>query len=111
MLSKKGQALVEFIIVMPVLIFTMMGMVDLANVIQNKYALESDLDVIVDLYRDGKSGEINSYIDEKKIEVSYEPNGDLTKVIITKKIKIYTPGLNNVLGKNHEIEVSRSIYE
>ena len=38
MKKNKGQALVEFIIIIPVLLLLLMGMIDFGNIIHKKYA-------------------------------------------------------------------------
>ena len=49
-MNNRGQALVEFVIILPILIFTCLAVFDLGNIIVKKYALENDLDTIVNMY-------------------------------------------------------------
>ena len=110
MKRNSGQALVEFILVLPVLLIILLGIVDFANIIQNKYKLESNLDTVVDLYRQDRTIELEQYLSDEKLIIDYEVDDTFTKVILKKKIDIITPGLNIVLNDPYETKVERVIY-
>ena len=55
MKNNKGQALVEFVIIMPIFIFIVLAMFDLGNIIIKKYELENNLDTIVNMYEENKN--------------------------------------------------------
>lgn len=57
MKNNKGQALVEFVIIMPIFIFIVLAMFDLGNIIIKKYELENNLDTIVNMYEENKNEE------------------------------------------------------
>ena len=42
-MNKKGQALVEFILILPVLLLILMAMIDIGNIFLKKYELENSL--------------------------------------------------------------------
>lgn len=111
MRKNSGQALVEFIIILPILLLILLGMVDFGNIMLKKYDLESTLDTVIDLYRDDREVELSSFLEREKIKVSYEIDNDFTKIILTKEIDIITPGLNVVLSDPYLIQVERVIYE
>ena len=111
MKKNSGQALVEFIIILPVLLLIMIGMVDFGNIIYKKYNLESELDTVVDLYRHKRLIELEQYITEQEIDFQYENGNTFTKIILTKKIDIIAPGLNLILDSPYEVTVERVIYE
>ena len=50
MKSNKGQALVEFIMIIPIFIFILLAIVDFGNIIYQKYQLENNIDTIADMY-------------------------------------------------------------
>lgn len=110
MKRNSGQALVEFILVLPVLLIILLGIVDFANIIQSKYKLESNLDTAVDLYRQNRTIELKKYLLDEKLTIDYEVDNTFTKVILKKKIDIITPGLNVALNDPYEISVERVIY-
>ena len=111
MKNSKGQALVEFIIVLPVLLLIIMAIIDLGNIFTKKYSLENDLDVVSNLYKEEKHDTINNYVKENNLSIFYEREEEFIKINISKNININTPILNNILGKNYKIETSKIIYE
>lgn len=111
MKNSKGQALVEFIIVLPILLLIIMAIIDFGNIFTKKYSLENDLDVVSNMYKEEKYDSINSYIKEKNISILYEKEDEFIIINLSKNIKINTPILNNILGKNYKIETSKMIYE
>lgn len=110
MKNNRGQALIEFVLIVPVLIFILMAIIDISKVIINKYKLEDNLNVISDLYQNNKMDEIDTFADSKGIIVSYTTVGNYTTIKIKKNVVITTPGLNNILGKQMLIETERTIY-
>lgn len=111
MKNHKGQALVEFIVILPILLTIILGAVDFGNIIYKKYHLENDLDLIVDLYKQNKTNEINNYVNEKEISFKFNKKNNLTTITLSKNINIITPGLNVVLKNPYTIKVDRVIYE
>jgi Flp pilus assembly protein TadG len=109
--NNKGQALVEFVLVMPIFIFIIMAMVDLGNIIYKKYNLENTLDTVVELYEQGENQKMAAYASVENINLDITNVGEeLTKVSISKDINIITPGLNNILGKNYTLSVDRTVF-
>lgn len=111
MKNSKGQALVEFIIVLPILLLIIMAIVDFGNIFTKKYSLENDLDVISDMYKEGEYTKINSYVADKDISIKYEKDNEFTTINLSKVIKVNTPILNNILGKDYKITTSKVLYE
>ena len=110
MRNNKGQALVEFIIVLPILLLIIMAIIDLGNIFTKKYSLENDLDIVVSMYKEDYDS-INSYVESKDLNISYIIEEGLITIELSKTIKVNTPILNNILGKNYNITTSRTIYE
>ena len=109
MKNMKGQALVEFIIIAPIFIMMMMAVIDLGNIIYKKYHLENDLDYIVDLYRENKKIEMNSYATDNNFKINIT-NDEVITIELTKEVAIYTPVLNIVMSNPYKIRVDRVIY-
>jgi hypothetical protein len=86
------------------------SVIDFGNIISKKYALENDIDAISSLYKDKKTNEINNYTKKKNIKVSFSNEGDLTNITLSKNVRITSPMLNLVFGKNYNINVEKSIY-
>lgn len=110
MMNRKGQALIEFILIMPVLLWILFAIVDIGNIIYQKYNLENDLDIISDMYKLNNQNDINNYISDKKIELSYNKSIDYTKINISKDVKVNTLLLNNIIGNKYHITTSKTIY-
>lgn len=110
-MNNKGQALVEFVMILPVFLFIALGMIDFGNVLHQKYQLENDLDFIIDLYQEDKQSEINNYTTLKKINVNYDYDGEFVMIELSKRVKITTPGLNLILKEPYYVTVGRHIYE
>jgi Flp pilus assembly protein TadG len=109
-MNKKGQALVEFILILPVLLLIVMAMIDVGNIFLSKYDLNKDLDTVTYLYQNNKANELQTYIQNQKITFNTSQNSDMTKVTVKKSINITAPILSNVLGKNYTIETNKTIY-
>lgn len=111
MKNNKGQALVEFIIVLPILLLIIMIIIDLGNIFIKKYSIENDIDIISRFYLEDEHSKINDYVKENKLNINYTNDGEYLIIDLSKEIKINAPILNNILGKEYEIKVSKTIYE
>lgn len=107
MRNNKGQALIEFILVLPVLLFTIMALIDVASLFFSKYKLEDDLDQVVAFYEEGKMEQMQEYAKSKNIEISLYENSTFATIKLTKTQKMNTPVLKKHLNK---IETERNVY-
>ena len=110
-MNQKGQALVEFIVVLPVLILIIMAITDMGNILYKKYQLENDLDYIAELYKQEKQLEIESYANENNIIVSYDTNINQVTINLNKEVSVVTPGLKTILKDPCYINVKRVMYD
>lgn len=111
MMNNKGQALVEFIIIIPVFLFILFAIVDIGNIIYQKYKLENDIDVIADMYVSNENDEINTYLSNIAADVKFENNDKYITITLEKNININTILLNNIIGHNYKITVDKTIYD
>lgn len=111
MKDNKGQALVEFVIILPILLLILLSIMDFGNILYKKYAFENDLDVIVDMYNSDAYDDINDYVNDNNIEINYSDKDNLLVINIKKDINVFSPIIRAILGKNYQINVSRSIYK
>lgn len=111
MKNKKGQALVEFIILLPIIIFIMLGLIDLFLVFSNKNNLESKMYDVVELYRKNDELRIKDYlsVDKKNIKYTIKTGAKYTKITLNEEYKFITPGLSKILGNPYKIQVERII--
>ncbi len=108
-MKNKGQALVEFIIILPVLLLLILGAIDFGNILYKEYTLENDLDYVVELVRQNKMTEVDYYVTQKELIKNIETKSTTTTITLSRKVAVNTPGLNRILGKNYQIEASRVI--
>jgi len=113
--NKKGQALVEFVIVLPILIMILFATIDFGLIIYNKSKLESKLNDVINMVKNNESEEkiekfINEDSDRKTTYRIVEKENYKTIKLFT-SIEIITPGLNKVLDNPYKISVSRVIYD
>jgi len=107
-LNNKGQALIEFVIILPIVLLILLYIIDYTRVSYQKYTLESDLNLIITLYQSKKTQELSDYVSNNNININYNTLNNLTTIKITKKVKYNMPLLNKLLGTN--IQASRTIY-
>ena len=107
-MKNKGQALVEFVLILPILLIILMYIVDASKIISYKIDLENDMNVVVNLYESNKE-ELNEYLTKNNIQISYKKENNLTEITLKKQTKYTMPILKNILGNN--IETKRTIYE
>ncbi len=107
-LNTKGQALVEFVLILPVFIFLLFAIYDFGMIFNRKNNLESSSIDIIDLYKSGKSiDEIKVLYSKLSIDISSSDKYD--EVVVEDKLKLITPGLNRIFGNPYKIQVVRYI--
>ena len=107
--NKKGQALVEFVIILPVLLLIVISMVDFGNLLYQKYQLEQNLEYVSDLYL---ANDTNALEQEKqRLNIKTEEDGKYVKLTIETEAKLSSPILRRVLGENYVIATSRKLYQ
>ena len=111
MKGNKGQALVEFVLILPVFLLMIISMIDFGNIILKKYSLENDLDTVYKMYNDNNVDALSSYIKDKDIRVNYDRNDDFITINVYKNITIISPVLSVIMGNPYEINVSGVYYE
>ena len=60
-LNKKGQALIEFVIILPIFLLLVMGVLDFGNILYQKYKLENSVDYITDLYKNKEEEDLAAW--------------------------------------------------
>lgn len=110
-MNKKGQALVEFVLILPVVIFMLLATIDIAKIFYTSTNLENKLNDIVAMYEEGLEYEkiesnLNKYI--KNSSLSIKEDGKYIEFKLAKKVDIITPGLKLIF--KDKIEKKRVIY-
>lgn len=114
MTNKKGQALIEFILVLPVLVMLIFSVIDFGRIFVNKNELETALGYINDIDKasidyDSITEVVNKNTkDPITVEVTTESDGYM-RVTLSRKINIITPGLNLILSSPYKVSTNRVV--
>lgn len=100
-MGKKGQALIEFVLILPIMLLLFIGIFDIGNLFINKYQMLDELDNIVSHQKSV----------EEPYQLSTKNYEDYTKYTLTKKVTIFTPGVNLAFKSGVKLTVSRDVYE
>lgn len=111
MKNKNGQALVEFVIILPVLLLIVISIIDFGSLLHQKYQLEQKLDYVSDLYIAGQTAMIEEEKQQSKIILEIEDAKPMMKIKLRKKANLSSPVLRKIFGNNYYIETSRKLYE
>lgn len=107
-MNNKGQALVEFILILPVFIMILFVIIDFGMIFNKKSNLESISNDAISIYKENESlVEIQNLY--KDIQIELVNVNDYTKLVFKDKVNIVTPGMNKVFGNPYVITVERVI--
>ena len=107
-MNRKGQALIEFVLILPVFLFILFAIIDFGMIFNTKNNLENDSVDIISLYNNGTSiDEIKGLYNEIEIKISRENNYYIFN--IGTNVNIITPGLNKILGDSYRVKVERVV--
>lgn len=108
-MNQRGQALVEFVLILPVFILLVFAFIDAGKVILCQNHLENSMNDVVLMVKDKKEvSEIETFLkndDTYKIDVSISVS-EYTKIVLETKIDLITPGINRIFNENVKIERS-----
>ncbi len=107
MKNNRGQALVEFVLVLPVLLLLIFALIDFGRIIVCKSHLEGVMNEVSNL----EDNEISNYLKtDDDYKITYTVNdGEYREITLTTKLDLITPGLKNVLSNPYVVKVERSI--
>ena len=105
----KGQALVEFVIILPILMMIIFVIIDFANVFYQKNHLESVTNNIVSFKENGKSNEYIKENTDKDIKITYKQKSNVLKIETKKKINLVTPFSSMFFQNPYIIKTERAI--
>ncbi len=107
MRNKHGQALIEFILVLPILLLIVFAFVDFARIIVCQNHLEGVMNEVSVL----DNNEISNYLqNDDEYHITYDIKMEEYRIItLTTKLDLITPGLKNILHNPYVVKVERSI--
>ena len=107
-MNNKGQALIEFVLILPIFILILFSVIDFGIIFNKKSNLENDSVDIINLYKNGTSlDEIEELYEDNEIDIFND--GEYYKFTISTSINLITPGLNRILGEPYVIGVERIV--
>lgn len=119
MKNKKAQALIEFVLILPILIMLLFAIIDFGSIFICKSELENKIN---DAYEVAKSStnastlydEIEVAINKDsnhdiKIELKFDNESDFMTIKLVSEIKTITPGLNLIIGYPYEVSTERVV--
>lgn len=105
-MNRKGQALVEFVLILPIFILILFAIVDFGLILSNKNELENvSIDVVSMIRNNVNINDIRKLYPELIIDINSDDK--YTRIKISKNIDTMTPGFNLVFGDPYEIIVER----
>ncbi len=111
MRNERGQALIEFLMIVPILFLIIMAVFDFGNILYHRYELENHVDFIANLYEDDKQEELASYLSKHNLTMEVNRETDYQVIYVKRKVSITTPGLGKILGDPYSISTSKTLYE
>ena len=109
MKKSSGQALVEFVIIMPILIMIIFIIIDFSNIFYQKNELEGVISDVVSLKENGKSdGYIENSISDD-VKISYQKKSDTLVINVSKNVNLVTPFSSLFFDNPYNIETERTI--
>ncbi len=107
-LDNKGQALVEFVLILPLFLMLLFVIIDFGVIFSTKNSLETEsTDIISLLENDTNIEEVKSIY--PKLDITITNDQTYMKVTTRKYIDLITPGLNKILDNPYEVKVERII--
>lgn len=107
-MNRKGQALVEFVLILPVFLLILFAVVDFGMILSKKNELENvSVDVVSMVRNNDNINDILGVYPDLNIEISNDEK--YIVISISEEIDIMTPGLNLVFDDPYVVEVERVI--
>lgn len=107
-MNNKGQALIEFVLILPVFLFILFAIIDFGIIFSTKSNLENDSTDIISLYKNGTSlDELKKKYSDNDIDISN--NESYYTISISTSVNLITPGFNRIFGDPYVINVERVV--
>lgn len=106
--NKKGQALIEFVIILPVLILLLFAFIDFGKIIYVKSELNNLIPEVEKMHKNNKSfEEINNLVKKNnKDNIFNLKEEEYTTITLSRNINIMTPGLGLIIESPYEVSAS-----
>lgn len=106
-MNKHGQALIEFVIILPLIILIVFSFIDFGKIMIAKMHLENTMNEVVKLNDEN----ILDYLEnDSDYKISYDVQySKYRKITLKTKLEIMTPVLKSILHNPYEVSVERSV--
>ena len=108
-MNKKGQALVEFVLILPVFLIILLVVVDFGNLLYSKNKLENDSNDMIRIINNESDIDLEEKYPNVDVEI-LELEGNYREIKFSTYIDINTPLLDKILGDPCLIETKRVVY-
>ena len=107
-MNNKGQALVEFILILPIFIFLVFVIYDFGKIYNKKNSLENRCSDVISIFKIEKDIEkVNNLYQDVSVNITNDL--EYYKVVCSSQVEIITPGLNRILGNPYINSIERYI--
>ena len=111
--NNKGQALIEFVIILPVLIMLIFAFIDLGRIILENNRLENLTTNVINRYNQNNDyGDVKNYIKSlgyEDVQLSIKKENSVMKIMLEKEVDLITPGMDSILGNPYNVKVERIV--
>ena len=108
-MNKKGQALVEFVLILPIFLIILLVVVDFGNLLYSKNKLENDSNDMVRIIKNESDIDLDKKYPDIEVEM-LELEDNYKEISFKTYIDINTPFLDRILGDPCLIETKRVVY-
>ena len=110
MLTKKGQALIEFVLLLPIIIILIFSSIDILNLILNKNNINTKLNDEIVMFEENKQSivDLEKNLEKENIDITFTENSNSISIIAKKEIKWISP-ITELVLKNYTISTERVI--
>lgn len=107
-MNRKGQALVEFVLILPIFILLLFSIIDFGMIFSKKNELENISVDVVEMFKNNDNvNDINSLY--PNVNIVTDSDDKYTRVMISSDVEVMTPLLNRVLGDVYIVKVERVV--
>lgn len=107
-MNNKGQALVEFVLVLPVFLMILFVIVDFGVIFSSKAKLENEAYDIVELLNNDTSLDVIRTL-YKDMDVNVSVQDGYQVIRFKREVNLITPGMNKILDDPYILEIERFI--
>ncbi len=110
MLSKKGQALIEFVLLLPIIIILLFSSIDVINLILKKNELSTKLNDHITLLEENKENivDLEKELEDENIDITFKEKSKSIVIVAKKEIKWISP-ITELILKKYMISIKRVI--